>query len=400
MNTERDTFKDYILQTPNFLTLFLVPVSFLSIAPALIEIARELHTTPETMNLVFTFFPAGMVAGQLTSVFYNRRFKRSLIILTSYILLILINLVLFFAQHFVIYFVLSIFCGYLLGINYVQSTENILACKVKNKDRLVTLMVTFYPIGALVAPFLSSLLVRYQISWRYTYIIIAALILITAVLYSLLSLKGQNRIIANTVQRVSFKEIFKDRDANISYIIILLVVLIYIVGESVFGNWTPTYLRLAKGLDIQSAALGVTLFNIFIVIGRFIASSLAGKVSAKTILLAISIIAIISAVFFVMSDTKLFIYITISLVGLGYSAMYPLLVSTGSTIYEKGRGILSSMIFAAGYGGKTITPFITKAIAERNLTFSILVATIFSGIAAMLIIFLIVFEKRRALTKN
>jgi len=58
------------------------------------------------------------------------------------------------------------------------------------------------------------------------------------------------------------------------------------------------------------------------------------------------------------------------------------------------------MIFAAGYGGKTITPFITKAIAERNLTFSILVATIFSGIAAMLIIFLIVFEKRRALTKN
>ena len=100
MNTEKDTFKDYILQIPNFLTFFLVPISFLSIAPALIEIAKELDTTPETMNLVFTFFPAGMVAGQLTSVFYNRRFRRSLIIMTSYILLIFLNLSLFFAQHF------------------------------------------------------------------------------------------------------------------------------------------------------------------------------------------------------------------------------------------------------------------------------------------------------------
>lgn len=400
MNTEKDTFKDYILQIPNFLTFFLVPISFLSIAPALIEIAKELDTTPETMNLVFTFFPAGMVAGQLTSVFYNRRFRRSLIIMTSYILLIFLNLSLFFAQHFAIYFVLSIFCGYLLGINYVQATENILACKIKNKDRIVTLLVTFYPIGALIAPFLSSLLVRNGISWRYTYIIIAVMILITAVSYSLLSLKGQNRIIANTVQRVTFKEIFTDRNTNISYMILLLIVIIYIMGETVFGNWTPTYLRLAKGLDIQSAALGVTLFNIFVVIGRFIASSLAGKIKAKTIMLTISILAIFSAILFVISDSKLFIYITVSLVGLGYSAMYPLLVSTGSTLYLKGRGMLSSMIFAAGYGGKTITPFITKAIAERNLTLSILIAAVFSGVAAFFIIFLIVFEKRRVLTKN
>ncbi len=191
-----------------------------------------------------------------------------------------------------------------------------------------------------------------------------------------------NKIIANTVQKVSFKEIFTDRNTNIKYVIILLIVTIYIMGETVFGNWTPVYLRLAKGLDIQSAALSVTLFNIFIVVGRFIASSLAGKIKANTILLSISVLAIVSSVFFVFSDTKLFIYLAISLVGLGYSAMYPLLVSSGSTLYKKGQGTLSAIIFAAGYGGKTITPFITKATADKNLTISILVAMIFSGIAA------------------
>ncbi len=400
MDQKKDTLKEYILQIPNFLTLFLVPVSFLSIAPALIEIAADLRTSPETMNLIFTFFPAGMVAGQLTSVFYNRRFKRSVIILSSYTLLILFNLMLFFAHHFEVFFIINIFCGYLLGINYVQSTENILACSVKNKERIITLLVTFYPMGALVAPFLSSLLVKNSISWRYTYLIIIFLILLTAILYTLLSIKGQNRIIANTVQRVSFKEIFTDRNLNITYIVILLIVIIYTMGETVFGNWTPVYLRLAKNFAIQPAAFGVTLFNIFTVIGRFIASSLAGKVRAKTILITISILAIISTIFFVRADSVLSIYITVSLVGLGYSAMYPLLVSMGSTLYEKGRGVLSSMIFAAGYGGKTIVPFITKVIAQKNLAFSMLVAAFFSGIAALLIIFLIIFEKKKSLAKN
>ena len=180
----------------------------------------------------------------------------------------------------------------------------------------------------------------------------------------------------------------------------LILLLWEITTQTVFGNWTPVYLRLAKGLDIQSAALSVTLFNIFIVVGRFIASSLAGKIKANTILLSISVLAIVSSVFFVFSDTKLFIYLAISLVGLGYSAMYPLLVSSGSTLYKKGQGTLSAIIFAAGYGGKTITPFITKAIAEKNLTFSILVAMIFSGIAALLIIYLIIFERKKSLATS
>lgn len=67
-----------------------------------------------------------------------------------------------------------------------------------------------------------------------------------------------------------------------------------------------------------------------------------------------------------MSDTRLFILYYCKSGGIRYSAIYPLLVSTGSAIYEKELGILSSMIFAVGYGGKTTTPFITKAIAEKT----------------------------------
>ncbi|MHB1346108.1 MAG: MFS transporter [Candidatus Humimicrobiaceae bacterium] len=391
----RDTFKDYLLQFPNFLAIFLVPISYLSISPALIEIGKDLNTATVNISLIFTFFPAGIVAGQLTSVFYNRRFKRSNIILTSYVFLFIINIILFFSKQLVLFYILSTIGGYFIGINYVQSTENILACKVKNKDRIITLMVTFYPLGALIAPLISSSFVKNNISWRYTYLVIATVIVFVIVLYILLSLKGQNKVIANSIQKVSLREIFVNRKINLMYFITLFTISTYIVGEVVFANWSPTYLRLAKGLDIQSAALGVTFFQIFVVVGRFIASSIVGKIKPRTILIFISCLALISIVLFVLSDSKVFIYMTISLAGLGYSAMYPLLLSSGSTLYKKGRGVLSSMIFASAYFGIAATPFITRKIGSFNLTFSILFALIFSGIATISIIFLIYYEKYR-----
>ncbi len=40
-----------------------MPVSFLSTAPALIEIAKDLNTTPETMNLAFSILVAMIFSG-------------------------------------------------------------------------------------------------------------------------------------------------------------------------------------------------------------------------------------------------------------------------------------------------------------------------------------------------
>ena len=394
-----DSVKEYLLQTPNFLTLFLVPIAFLSIGPILIEIGKEFNTTPGNINLVFTFFPAGMVAGQLTSTFYNRRFKRSAIILTAYAIMIVINLYLFFSKNLYVFFVLSMISGYMLGINYVQSSENILACSIKNKDRLFILMVIFYPIGALVAPLIGSSLINNGISWRYTFIITAILILMTAVLYILISLRGQNKIIAEDVQRVPFKEIFVSKQKNIIFLTTLIIVAIYVASETIITTWTPTYLRLAKGIDINSAALSITVLMVFMIAGRIIAAIVAGKFKAKIIMLLLSVIALISIIFIFMANTTFLVFAAMAVAGIGYSAMYPLIVSSGSTIYEKGRGFLASIIFASAYFGKTLAPYITKLIAEFNLSFSITVSLIFSGVSALLILFLVLYERKNNIKK-
>ena len=389
-----DLITAYLHQIPNFLTLFLVPITFLSIGPALIEMGNDFGTTPENINLIFTFFPAGMVAGQLTSTFWNRRFKRSSIIITAYSMMAAINIYLFFAKNLYMYFILSTIGGYLLGVNYVQSTENIIACNIKNKDRLFIMMITFYPLGALVAPLISSNLVNNNVSWRYTYLVIAILILITLALYISIALRGQNRIIAEEIQKTSLGQIFINRQKNIIFIITLLVAAVYVASETVIATWSPTYLRLEKGLDITSAAFSITILMIFMIAGRIIASIIVGKVRAKTIMVIISGIAITAIIFIALADTRTGIFIAMALAGTGFSAMYPLIVASGSAVYQKGRGLLASLVFASAYSGKTLAPYITKLIADFNLTFSITVAIIFSGISTMLIIFLIFYERK------
>lgn len=392
--------KEYLLQIPNFLTLFLIPISFLSIGPILIEIGKEFNTSPENINLVFTFFPAGMVAGQLTSTFYNRRFKRSHIILTAYTIMIAINVYLFFLENLYVYFALSMVAGYMLGINYVQSSENILACSIRNKDRLFILMIIFYPIGALIAPLISSGLINNGINWRYIFIIIAILIFITAILYILISLKGQNRIIAEEVNQVSIKEIFVNRQKNIIFLVTLIMVAIYVASETVISTWTPTYFRLAKGLDIYSSALSITILMIFMIAGRVIAAIVAGRFEAKIIMLILSAIAIISVIFIFTANTRFLVFVAMAVAGLGFSAMYPLIVSSGSTVYDQGKGFIASMIFASAYFGKTLAPYITKLIAEFNLSFSITVSLIFSGISVLLILFLVLYERKNNISSK
>jgi hypothetical protein len=62
-------------------------------------------------------------------------------------------------------------------------------------------------------------------------------------------------------------------------------------------------------------------------------------------MIAISILAIISLIGVILVNNKYLIYVLISIVGPGYSAMFLLLYFTDATLYEKGKGVLATFIF-------------------------------------------------------
>ncbi len=397
----KDRFVDYLIEAPNFISVFIFSLFFNIASPILIEISRSTNVETTDLSFVFTFFTVGAALGQMTSVLYNRRFKKMQVLISGFIILLLLTVALSFNSNQILLYVLYLLSGYLLGVIWIQSNQFILESKIRNKEILITIFLTFYPIGAFIAPFISSAIIRSGLSWRYIYYVIILLIVINIITYILIFRRKKESETVHEEAKMPLREVFSDNAKNKIFWVVFAAIILYCSSETIVATWAPTFFRLARGLAIQPASISLNLFWLFIIIGRIITMLFASKVRSTKIMAFISVIAIISMAAVVFVYSRSLIFILIALAGLGYSAMFPLLVSVGGTIYDKGRGILATFLFIASTVGTTIAPLITKFSSRINLTLSIsfsFILMIFVTIMILLTIFL--FAKKEKIEKN
>ncbi len=227
---------DYLLEVPNFLSIFMFPVVYMLVSPILLEISSSIGTNPEDFNLIFTFFIIGSIVGQLSSIFYTSKLKKSHIIILCYIFMIPIIFYLSIAVNLFIFYVLYFLLGYIVGLIWMKAYENILKSKVKNKDKIIMVALSFYPIGAFVTPFISSTIVNNNLSWRYIYYVVIILIIIIIILYLIIGKKYVNRIeVENDSKKIS-KKIFNNRNKNITFIVIAITFMFYCISETIISD--------------------------------------------------------------------------------------------------------------------------------------------------------------------
>jgi MFS family permease len=386
MALEKDRFIDYLVEIPNFLTVFIFSIFFNIASPILIDISKATGILVANLGFIFTSFTIGAALGQLTSVFYNRRFKKIHVIISGYIILILLSVALGFSTNMVLFWVLYFFSGYIFGVIWIQANQFILGSKVRNKERIITIFLTFYPVGAFIAPFISSMIISAGFSWRFIYYIIIFIIATNIILYIfLLGRKKESTAIQNEA-RLPLREIFADKTKNIIFILVFLAVMFYCGSENIVATWAPTFLGLARNLSIQPASIALNLFWLFVIIGRLIILIIGGRIKSLKTMVFISALAVLSMLAFSFIYNKYLIFVLISVAGLGYSAMFPLLISTGSTLYEKGRGFLATFLFLASNTGLALAPAITKFSSKVNLQLSISFSFILMSVVTIIIL--------------
>ena len=390
---DRDSFIDYLKEIPNFLSIFIFPVYFMTIGPMLLDMSKSTGISSADLSLIFTFFTVGSILGQLTSVFYNRKFKKIIVILAGYLSIIPFLIFLSFIRNLFLFYLFYFFIGYFAGVIWLQATEYILENKIKNKDRLTTIFLSFYPIGNIAAPLIASVLIKNNLNWRYSYYIILSLVIIIFILYLTLKLRRTVKIaIEEEEEIINFKKIFFDRRINIIFILGCLLLLLYCVSETVIATWSPTFFRSERMFDIQIASLAVSIFWIAIFAGRMIISFIAGRLKSNVIILFISLLALVSMFFLIIVKPKYAILTFMALAGLGCSGIITLGIASTSTVYEKGRGVLASVVYATINIGISAAPFLTRFASRYNMTFSIIIAPIFMLLTSVIIIVKIIYE--------
>jgi fucose permease len=389
---QRDSFKDYLLETPNYLSMFIFALFFLSLSPILLDISASTGIKIGDFNLVFSFFTIGGALGQLTSIQYNRKFSSLTVLVGSYIILIPVIFILSLAKDLYAFYILYFIGGYFMGVIWLQANNNIMKSRIKNKDRLATLALSFYPIGAFIVPYISSSIVAMGMSWQIIYYILVFLILVTIVLYLTIARKVRN-VSFEPDEKISLKEVFANKNKNILFILIAVMLLIYCISETVVATWAPTFFRLERSFNVGDAALIISLFWFGFLLGRVITSMLLGKISVYHLLFILSFIAFLSSISIYFSSSRNLDMIIVFVIGLGYSAIFPLLVSSGGTIYKLGRGVLLTILFTGVNIGISLAPYMTRFLSKFSMTLSISLAPVFMMIFIIINISLIIYSR-------
>ncbi|MHB8279172.1 MAG: hypothetical protein ACYDIA_16190 [Candidatus Humimicrobiaceae bacterium] len=109
------------------------------------------------------------------------------------------------------------------------------------------------------------------------------------------------------------------------------------------------------------------------------------------------ILSLLSLLFFTFFKSTYASFISVFFVGLGFSGITTIGISSSGTVYEKGRGILASIIFAVTNLGISIAPFLTEQASKYNMTLSIALAPIFILLLIVVLVIKIIYENKKAL---
>jgi MFS transporter, FHS family, glucose/mannose:H+ symporter len=363
-------FLDYLMEIPNFLSMFIFAFFMMITSPILLDISDFFKVSPENMNLMITFFTIGVIIGLLSSMLLNRKFRKNHIILVSYIMTIPILIILGLTRNLIIFNILYFIIGYFFGLVWINANSNLVESRVRNKDSVLNLGHSFFAIGALTAPFLSISLINRKISWNTIYFLIIFLVLIAVFSYIVI-LKKRKATAIPVQEKKPIKDLFKYKSKNIFFLFSGILMILAVMSEWIIATWAPTFFRVQKMFRLSNAGYILTAFWIGMLIGRVGISFLTYRLKTRYIMIGSSVISIIALILTIFINNTLINIVATGFVGLGFSGFAPLILSTTSRVYDSNKDVVITIIFFFGLSGNALAPYLTKLTSSNNMVFSL-----------------------------
>jgi len=388
---------NYFFELPNFLSLFIAAFYVSLISPILIEISNSLGSTVENVILLISYHMVGALFGTILSAFLSRKLKRINIFIIFYIALLPCLIILSFASNIIVFFITYFFGGFIFGVIWIQANTNMIESTLKNKDSVVNTGHGFYAIGAIISPIVSSNFVKSGINWRYLYYFVIFFIFLNIILFITLRRKIDN--ISPIQKTVSLKIVFANKKTNLYLFLTIIILFFYVTAEAILVIWSPTFFRMFKHFDVQSAGLMLTILWIGVLSGRLLVGFLLSyRIKTGYMLVILTLLSIVSLIFLVYSDIKFINYLAIFFAGFGFSGIMPLLVSSAGSFFPKGKEIIMTILFLMPTAGYMSAPHLTRYISQRSMFFSIAITIFFMGIVLVLVTIRMCY-RRKALKK-
>ncbi|MDD2960729.1 MAG: MFS transporter [Muribaculaceae bacterium] len=227
------------------------------------------------------------------------------------------------------------------------------------RGRMMSIMSSFYCIGALLWTLSCVFISNYIIP-----LTIASLLIVAFIIYSAFIDYPK----AKPQEKISYIESIK----LLRYPILLYFAffLFFQSGlEAISGNYTVIFLT-DNGIAKSIATVALTMFTLGMLIGRLALSGLMAKVKDLYLLSAYLLIALIGSLLMNICEYSIFIpYISMLLIGFGAGASYPIMLSRlGAIFKDKVGSAFSATIFIALCGNYSLNFITSKAFQYDEQT--------------------------------
>lgn len=309
--------------------------------------------------------------GTIISSFFSskiiRRFKTGLTTAISVSLTAIALIGISFSVNFWMMFVFCIPLG--LGAGSVDAAlNNYVALHFKAKH--MNWLHCFWGVGVTASPLIMYFWLNRN-AWNFGYLTVGLIQTFLAVILflSLPMWKRKERVQTDDAQdeskkerAVSLREILKIKGAKP----ILFAFLCYCALEITAGLWGNSFLVIARGIEVKTAASWVSIYYFGITFGRFVSGFLTAKINSKNLIRIGQVLIIIGLILLFVPYVNITLCIGFFVIGLGCAPIYPSIIH--STPDNFGADISQSIMgieMACAYIGSTFVPPLFGLIGEH-----------------------------------
>lgn len=268
----------------------------------------------------------------------------------------------FFAAQPVV--LLNLLLSFMIGLGQggTEVVVNFAVVRIERdgESRLMNLMHAAFAVGAIIGPFAVGRIMDAGLSWQLIYRLMALVTVLMAGTLSLLPFSRLGREEDKSEDRPRLIKLLKHPLLILSFLTLFL----YVGTELGTSAWVAEYYVKFLGTSVSAGAYMVSILWLGLLIGRLALSGYRGQRQAE-LMLALASICTVALTFAILMRDPWLAGIGFFVAGLGFSAIYPLVIALIGKYFKNGQGAAIGFVATGGGIGAFAFPFFMAAISDR-----------------------------------
>ncbi|HXT35825.1 MAG TPA: MFS transporter [Chloroflexota bacterium] len=330
------------------------------LGPALLSVLGSYHIAPSGAGPLFVANTVGYTLAVLVGGPASDHFGKKAILVAG-AALYLLGLACFAGSPLWITAILA--AGVIgLGGGVIDSGSNAMMNDIAAPEKHATeqsYLHTFFGIGALLGPLLIGACLALHGGWRPAWAVAAIGAAALVSLFARLRLP-ERRVASEPVSVAGVALLARDP------LLLLLGLLIgaYVGAEVLVGDWAATFLERIHGMDKVAAATSVSLYWGGLAAGRLLSGILTRWCTSRQLLIGYTGLSVLATLALVGAPNVPLALAALTLTGLGYAAVFPLVMAVAGEVFPAMTGSAAGLLIAAASVMGAIFPWIGGVLVQ------------------------------------